>query len=113
MKFTAKKRDLKLELVLLDGTEKAIEGPEFGGRQAGELAQRMNAGGLAFDRLEPEERTPIAAGDLFGDQLSMVYTDVDSKWWVDNLDISTIKDVRSYVIAELLGMETGEAGSGK
>lgn len=111
MKFAAKKRDLKLELVLLDGSEKTIEGPEIGGRQAGEIAQTMNSGGLEFDKLPTEDRTPMAAGDLFGSQLSMVYTEIEPGWWVDNLDLSTIKNVRTYVIAELLGMETGEAGS--
>ena len=104
MKFVAKKYDLDLELVTTSGETVEIKGPEtLSGRQAGELANRMNSGGLEFDALPDEDKTPLAIGILFGEQLSWVYTTVRPEWWVDNIDLTTIKDIRDFVIQTLLG----------
>ena len=113
MKFTAKKIDLDLDLTTLSGDEIPIAGPTFSGREAGELAQRINNGGLEFDKLEIEERTPLAAADLFSEQLCWVYPDIKPEWWVDNFDIGTIKDIRLHIVATLLGVEKKGPSGGK
>lgn len=105
MKFTAKKIDLDLELTTIAGEILAVKGPAFSGREAGGCANRLNNGGLEFDRLDPELRTPMAAATMFSDQLSSIYVDVAPEWWAENLDLSTIKEIRNHVIATLLGVE--------
>lgn len=113
LKFKAKKIDLDLELTTLTGEVAELKGPIFSGREAGELANTMNNGGMEFDKLPEEKRTPIEAGLMFGAQLAWVYPEKAPDWWVDNLDITTIKEVRNHVIATLLGVKKKETSGEK
>jgi hypothetical protein len=118
MRFVAKKIDLDLELTTLSSEKVKVPGPIVSGTQAGKLAERFTEEDQEFDRLPDEERTAVTIGRHFAAQLAGVYAPgsgeeglvdpdpwSDPGWWMDNFDVVTIKEIRGFVVATLLGVK--------
>ena len=104
MKFQAKHVTLKIEIVQLDSKERELSVPPLNAQKAANLLDRLIEEDEKFDSSH-EKNKPIYTelSAHYARQLADIYG-TEASYWSDNVDGTTIADVKRYVIDELLGV---------
>lgn len=108
MKFEAKKLDLALELITLEGKEVELDCKEIvTGEKAAEIMDSIATMDKEFNLAKDIDKRSSAMIALLGKQLSSIY-DNDPSWWGQNLDPGSIVEIKNHVVSSLMKVRKKE-----